>query len=98
MNIEQPEWLRIVREKVETLRFGVVQIVIHDSHVTQIERTEKTRLLSPEPISSTDQANWRQPQPNLERTGGSPQTAPAADASECLLVSSVDSRALSRPA
>lgn len=33
-----------VREKVETLRYGVVQIVVHDSKVTQIERTEKTRL------------------------------------------------------
>jgi hypothetical protein len=49
MKNAQPEWLRIVREKVETLRFGVVQIVIHDSRVTLIERTEKTRLVSPEP-------------------------------------------------
>lgn len=39
-----PEWLAIVREKVESLRFGVVQIVVHDGKVTQIERTEKTRL------------------------------------------------------
>lgn len=39
-----PEWLEIVREKVQTLRFGVVQIVVHDSKVTQIERTEKKRL------------------------------------------------------
>ena len=35
-----------MREKVETLRYGVVQIVIHDSRVTLIERTEKTRLVS----------------------------------------------------
>jgi hypothetical protein len=39
-----PTWLEIVRQKVESLRYGVVQIVVHDSHVTQIERTEKTRL------------------------------------------------------
>ncbi len=39
-----PEWLAIVRAKVEGLRFGVVQIVVHDGKVTQIERTEKTRL------------------------------------------------------
>lgn len=38
-----------MREKVETLRFGVVQIVIHDSQVTQIERTEKTRIVSTPP-------------------------------------------------
>lgn len=41
-----PDWLGIVREKVESLRYGVVQIVIHDGKVTQIERTEKTRLES----------------------------------------------------
>lgn len=40
----QPDWLAIVRTKVEGLRFGVVQIVVHDGKVTQIERTEKTRL------------------------------------------------------
>jgi hypothetical protein len=33
-----------VRQKVESLRFGVVQLVVHDGRVTQIERTEKTRL------------------------------------------------------
>ena len=40
------DWLELVREKVQSLRFGVVQIVVHDSQVTQIERTEKTRLQS----------------------------------------------------
>ena len=39
-----PDWLELVREKVQSLRFGVVQILAHDSKVTQIERTEKTRL------------------------------------------------------
>lgn len=39
-----PDWLRVVQEKVESLRFGVVQLVVHDGRVTQIERTEKTRL------------------------------------------------------
>jgi hypothetical protein len=40
------DWLELVRQKVQPLRFGVVQIVVHDSRVTQIERTEKTRLQS----------------------------------------------------
>jgi hypothetical protein len=44
---EQPEWLRVVQQKVETLRYGVVQLVVHDGRVTQIERTEKTRLSPP---------------------------------------------------
>jgi len=42
-----PEWLDIVRSKVEELSFGVVQIVVHDNKVTQIEKTEKTRLDAP---------------------------------------------------
>jgi hypothetical protein len=44
VSTSEPEWLGLVREKVEGLRFGVVQIVVHDRKVTQIERTEKTRL------------------------------------------------------
>jgi hypothetical protein len=39
-----PDWIALVREKVEGLRYGVVQLVVHDGRVTQIERTEKTRL------------------------------------------------------
>jgi len=29
---------------VRGLRYGVVQLVVHDGRVTQIERTEKTRI------------------------------------------------------
>jgi hypothetical protein len=43
----QPEWLRVVQQKVESLRYGVVQLIVHDGRVTQIERTEKTRLPDP---------------------------------------------------
>jgi len=39
-----PAWLALVREKVETLRFGVVHLIVHEGRVTQIERTEKMRL------------------------------------------------------
>ena len=45
-NQSSANWLEIVRQNVQSLRFGVVQIVVHDSRVTQIERTEKTRLQS----------------------------------------------------
>jgi len=37
-------WLELVRRQVNSLRFGVVQIVVHDSQVTQIEKTERVRL------------------------------------------------------
>jgi hypothetical protein len=40
----EPDWVALVRQKVESLRYGVVQIVVHDGRVTQIERNEKTRL------------------------------------------------------
>lgn len=40
----EPEWVALVRSHVENLRFGVVQLVVHDGRVTQIERTEKVRL------------------------------------------------------
>lgn len=43
-----PEWLRVVRDQVEHLRFGVVQIVVHEHHVVQVERTEKIRFDKPE--------------------------------------------------
>lgn len=38
------EWLDVVKRNVQQIRFGVVQIVVHDAKVVQIERTEKTRL------------------------------------------------------
>ncbi len=40
----KPGWLEVVQRQVASLRFGVVQIVIHDSHVKQIEKTERLRL------------------------------------------------------
>jgi len=40
-------WLEIVRRQVGSLRYGVVQIVVHDSQVTQIDKTERVRLERP---------------------------------------------------
>jgi hypothetical protein len=40
-------WLSIVAEKVKNIRYGVVQIVVHDSKIVQIERTERTRFEVP---------------------------------------------------
>ena len=41
---ERPDWLEMVRRQVATLRYGVVQVVVHDSEVTQIDKTERVRL------------------------------------------------------
>jgi hypothetical protein len=44
-----PEWMEAVRLQVQSLRYGVVQVVVHDSRVVQIEKTERTRIdLPPE--------------------------------------------------
>jgi hypothetical protein len=39
-----PSWLKLVRERVTGLRFGTVQIVVHEGRVTQVDSTERTRL------------------------------------------------------
>jgi hypothetical protein len=44
VSAQQESWLETVRDQVASLRYGVVQIVVHDSQVVQIERTEKVRL------------------------------------------------------
>jgi hypothetical protein len=41
---QEVPWLALVAEKVGTLNYGVVQIVVHDSQVVQVERTERHRF------------------------------------------------------
>ena len=40
-------WLEIVRKNIENLRFGSVQITVHEGRVTQVESIEKTRFVAP---------------------------------------------------
>ena len=40
------DWLEIVRKNVANLRFGSVQITVHDGRVTQVESIEKTRFVT----------------------------------------------------
>ena len=44
-----PEWLDMVRRQVGSLRYGTVEIVVHDSRVIQIEKVERVRLDKPSP-------------------------------------------------
>ena len=44
-------WLRVVRDRVAAIRFGSVQIIVHDGRVTQVEAIEKTRIASDAPES-----------------------------------------------
>jgi hypothetical protein len=41
---DDSKWLEIVVQHVKSLRYGVVEIVVHDSRVIQIEKTERVRL------------------------------------------------------
>lgn len=48
---EIESWIDIVRQKVVGMRFGSVQIIVHEGRVTQVESTEKTRLPN-EPVAT----------------------------------------------
>ena len=48
-----PSWVSLVQSQVKSLRFGVVQIVVHDSRIVQIERTERVRLDKSEPRTAS---------------------------------------------
>ena len=43
-DLAETSWLDIVRRQVGGLQYGVVEIIVHDSRVTQIEKTERLRL------------------------------------------------------
>ncbi len=43
-SIENGELIRRIMEAVRSVRFGQVQIIIQDSRVVQIDKTEKVRL------------------------------------------------------
>jgi len=38
------KWSEIVVQNVKSLRYGVVEIIVQDSRVIQIEKTERVRL------------------------------------------------------
>lgn len=40
------DWLAIVNTNVTNLRFGSVQITVHEGRVTQVETIEKTRFVA----------------------------------------------------
>ena len=41
---DDSKWLELVTQHVKSLRYGVVEIIVHDSRVIQIEKTERLRL------------------------------------------------------
>jgi hypothetical protein len=53
-----PEWLELVRQQVASLKFGTVQITVHDSRVTQVERSEKVRLDRPPHVQEDPKSHY----------------------------------------
>jgi len=41
---DPPRWLEVIATRVESLRFGSVQITVHDGKVVQIDHTERLRI------------------------------------------------------
>ncbi len=52
----EPDWLGAVRQQIESLRFGTVQVVVHEGRVVQIEKAEKIRLDNAQRTSSPHQS------------------------------------------
>jgi len=50
------EWIEVVRKQVESLRFGTVQITVHESRVVQIDTTEKFRFAHSSSINQPEQS------------------------------------------
>ncbi len=39
-----PAWLEVVAQEASSIRFGVIQITVHDQRVVQVEKTERFRF------------------------------------------------------
>ena len=48
------DWLEDVRKNVANLRFGSIQITVHDGRVTQVESIEKTRFVASREAGPSD--------------------------------------------
>jgi len=55
------EWDARIREAVEGLAYGTVQIIVHDGRVVQIERTERFRY---EGVKDSRRTASQTPAPN----------------------------------
>jgi hypothetical protein len=50
---DKVDWLEVVRNNVANLKFGSVQITVHEGRVTQVESIEKTRFVASREESRT---------------------------------------------
>lgn len=45
---DAPEWVRVLRRAVEGLRYGSVEVLVHDGRVVQVETRQKVRFAARE--------------------------------------------------
>lgn len=53
----EPEWLVVLKQQIESLRFGTVQVVVHEGRVVQLEKAEKVRFEGSNQSTSTAHRN-----------------------------------------
>ena len=70
-----PALLRELRQALRSIRYGAIELVIHDGRVVQLERREKVRFdlgLTDRTDGSSDHARRDHPRSGTDRTAGSP--------------------------
>jgi hypothetical protein len=50
---ELEPWVEIIRQKLASMRFGSIQLVVHEGRVTQVESLERTRIPADSAAPST---------------------------------------------
>lgn len=77
----RPAWEHEVLAAVRAVRFGSVEVLIHDGRVTQVERREKVRFDASHRLPDR---RWRHDEPDgrTDRTTGSPARARARESDE----------------
>lgn len=68
-----PELLRQIADTIAGVRFGHVQITIHDARVVQIEKAEKIRVESSAHLTAGGASEHRSRE---DRTSGTPRLMP----------------------
>ena len=71
-------WVRSVIQAVRAIRFGAVELVIHDGRVVQIERREKVRFQDNHRRPDSRERN-HQSDPQADRISGSFEAAEAKE-------------------
>lgn len=64
-----PEILQQIVQAIRSLRYGTVQVTVHDARVVQIEKVEKTRLVPPTDLTPGRPTFARRPTGSPEASG-----------------------------